>query len=97
MEMYNPPHPGEVLQDALENHPISITALAAHLGVSRVQLSRVLNCRSAVTPELSMKLSEAFRQQQPNFWFKLQNKYDFWQASQAKRKIVKPLDLDRAA
>lgn len=97
MEMYNPPHPGEVLKDALEGIPMSVTEFAAHIGVSRVQLSRVINGRAAVTAELSMKLSEAFSQNQPNIWFKMQNAYDFWQASQAKRKRVKAIALDRAA
>lgn len=97
MQMHNPPHPGEVLKDVLENVPMTITEFAAHLGVSRVQFSRVLNGRAAVTPELSIKLSEAFGQTQSNLWFKLQNKYDFWQALQAKRKKVRPLNLSKAA
>ncbi len=97
MQMYNPAHPGEVLRDAMENVPMSITAFAAHIGVSRVQLSRVLNCRAAVTPELSMKLSEAFGQNQPDFWFKMQNKYDFWQAAHVKRKPVKAINMKLAA
>ncbi len=95
--MHNPPHPGEVLKDVLENVPMTITKFAAHLGVSRVQLSRVLNGRAAVSPELSMRLSEAFGQDQPNLWFKLQNKYDFWQAAHTKRKKVVSLQWDKAA
>ena len=57
MEMYNPPHPGRVLKDALEGMPMTVTEFAAHIGVSRVQLSRVVNCRAAITPELSIRLS----------------------------------------
>ena len=97
MEMYNPPHPGRVLKDALEGIPMTVTEFAAHIGVSRVQLSRVINCRAAITPELSIKLSEAFAQKQPNIWFKMQNKHDFWQAAHAKRKRVRPLKLPKAA
>ena len=95
--MYNPPHPGEVLKDALEGIPMSVTAFAAHIGVSRVQLSRVVNGKAAITAELSMKLSEAFDQKQPNIWFKMQNTYDFWQASHAKRKKVRPINWSKAA
>ena len=97
MEMYDPPHPGEVLKDALEGIPMTVTNFAAHIGVSRVQLSRVINGKAAITAELSMKLSEAFGQNQPNIWFKMQNKYDFWQASHARRKKVRPLQLPKAA
>ena len=97
MEMYNPPHPGEVLKDALEGIPMTVTAFAKHIGVSRVQLSRVINGHAAIIAELSMKLSEAFEQGQPNIWFKMQNKYDFWQAAHAKRKRVKAIVMKLAA
>ena len=84
MEMHNPPHPGRIVKEALEGIPMSVTAFAAHLGVSRVQLSRVINCRAGITAELSIKLSEAFGQPSGDLWFKMQNDHDFWQASQRK-------------
>ena len=72
---------------------MSVTGFAAHIGVSRVALSRVLNQRAGVTPEMSIRISEAFGQNAPEIWFNLQNDYDFWQASKAKtgRKKVEPL------
>lgn len=97
MEMYNPPHPGKSIKDGLDAIPMTITKFAAHLGVSRVQLSRVINGRAGITAELSIKLSEAFGQKTPNLWFKMQNKHDFWQAAHAKRKKVRALKLQKAA
>ena len=88
MKMHNPPHPGRVLQEWLEAR--SVTEVAAHLGVSRVALSRVLNGKAAVSAEMSIKLGQAL-DTSPDLWFKMQNAYDFWQASQAKRKKVRPL------
>ncbi len=88
MKMHNPPHPGRVLQEWLEAR--SVTEVAAHLGVSRVALSRVLNGKAAVSAEMSIKLGQALGTS-PDLWFKMQNAYDFWQASQAKRKKVRPL------
>ena len=72
---------------------MSVTGFAAHIGVSRVALSRVLNQRVGVTPEMSIRISEAFGQNAPEIWFNLQNDYDFWQASKNKngRKKVEPL------
>jgi len=93
MRMYNPPHPGRILKEALENVPITVTDFAAHIGVARVTLSRVLNCRAGITPEMSIKLSAAFGQPSPDLWFKMQSTHDFWVASQAKRKSVKPLKI----
>jgi addiction module HigA family antidote len=72
---------------------MSVTGFAAHIGVSRVTLSRVLNERAGVTPEMSIKISEAFGQDSPDIWFNLQNDYDFWQAvnTNARRRKVEPL------
>ena len=92
MEMYDPPHPGGILKEALENVPTTITAFAAYLGVSRVNLSRVLNCRAGITPEMSIRIGQAFGQSS-DIWFKMKNAYDFWQASQLKRKKIKPLKI----
>lgn len=91
MEMYNPAHPGAVLKDALEGLSITVSEFAAHLGVSRNTLSRILNERAAITPEMSLKLSEAFGQPTSDIWFKMQNKYDFWHAKHARRAKVRPI------
>lgn len=93
MQMYNPPHPGRILKEALENVPTTVTDFAAHLGVSRVNLSRVLNCRAGITAEMSIRIGEAFGQS-PDIWFKMQNAHDFWQASQTrKRRKIRPIQV----
>ena len=91
MRMHNPPHPGEIIKEALENIPISVTEFAAHIGVARGTLSRVLNGRAGITPEMSIRISQAFGQKQRDIWYQLQTDYDFWHASQAKRKNIAPL------
>jgi addiction module HigA family antidote len=91
MEMYNPPHPGGIVKEALESIPMSITEFAAYIGVARGTLSRVLNERAGITPEMSIKITQAFGLPSSDLLFRLQNKYDFWQASQAKRKKIAPL------
>jgi addiction module HigA family antidote len=88
MRMYNPPHPGELLREQMGE--MTVTALANHLGVSRITLSRLLNGQAGITAEMSLKLSEAFGTS-PDLWMKLQLQYDFWKASQRRRKKVKPL------
>jgi antitoxin HigA-1 len=92
MEMFNPAHPGEVLKEALAGQ--NITHVAKHIGVSRVTLSRVLNCRGAVTPEMSLRLSAALGTS-PGLWFRMQAVYDLWQAS--RKKLPKIKSLSKAA
>ncbi len=63
---------------------------AAHLGVTRVTLSRLLNGNSGISAEMALKLSEAFATS-PELWINLQTQYDLWQAAQAKRRKVRPI------
>jgi addiction module HigA family antidote len=87
MEMFNPAHPGRILKQALAGQ--NITHVAKHIGVSRVTLSRVLNCRGAVTPEMSLRLSAALGTS-PSLWYNVQCQYDF---AQAKRKKLPKIDV----
>ena len=92
MRMHNPPHPGRSLKEALEAIPMTVTAFAKHIGVSRVALSRIVNQQAGFTPEMSIRVSQAFGQgTHGDLWFRMQNDYDFWQISQKRRKKVHEL------
>ena len=55
--MHNPPHPGETLrEDILPALGLNVTQAAAQLGVTRAALSRVLNGRAAISPEMALRL-----------------------------------------
>ena len=61
MPMKNPPHPGlSVRHDCLEPLGLSVTEAARKLGVSRKQLSDIVNCRSGISPEMAIRLDKAF-------------------------------------
>ncbi len=86
--MHNPASPGELLREFLGKR--SATELAQHIGVARVTISRILNGRTAVTMDLSIRLGEALSLS-PDFFSKAQLQYDLWQVSQKKRRKIKPL------
>ena len=88
MRMHNPAHPGEVLREHIGAMPVS--KLAAHLGVSRVTLSRLLNGNSGVSAEMALKLSEALGTS-PELWLNMQTQFDLWQVSRHRRKKIAPL------
>ncbi len=67
-----------------------MSKLAAHLGVSRVTLSRLLNGNSGVSAEMALKLSEALGTS-PELWLNMQTQFDLWQVSQQRRKKIAPL------
>jgi addiction module HigA family antidote len=91
MYMFNPPHPGEILkEDVMPEIGITVGSFAAHLGISRPHLSKVLNRRASITAEMDLKLSEALGQP-PGLWIRMQATYDLWQAEQQPRQHVAPL------
>ncbi len=61
----------------LDDLGITRTAFAAHIGISRVMLSKVLNGHSAVSADMDLRLSEALGTN-PGHWLALQNQRDLW-------------------
>jgi addiction module HigA family antidote len=78
MEMKNPPHPGELIGDNLEELRISITKAATGLGISRQQLHNLIAGRSGITPEMAVKLEKALGST-ADTWLKMQMNYDLAQ------------------
>ena len=61
MEMKNPPHVGEIIQqDVLLPLGLTVTAAAKVLGVTRPTLSHLLNGRAALSPEMAIRIEKAF-------------------------------------
>ncbi|MDR1167273.1 MAG: HigA family addiction module antidote protein [Heliobacteriaceae bacterium] len=80
MEMYNPAHPGAILKDGyFDELGLSVAAAALKLGVSRKTLYDLINCKSAVTPAMALKIEKAFNSS-ADFWLRLQTQYDLWHA-----------------
>ncbi len=84
--MFNPPHPGLMLRDdVLPALGLSVTQSAEQLGVSRVALSRVLNGRAAISPDMALRIEAwlgADRGGDARVWLAEQSAYDVWQAEQ---------------
>ena len=80
MPMKNPPHPGlSVRHDCLEPLGLNVTEAARRLGVSRKQLSDIVNCRSGLSPEMAIRLDKAFGGG-ADTWYRLQSTWDLAQA-----------------
>lgn len=87
--MHNPPHPGEILREFFPEG-MTVDAVAGRLGVSRVQLSRVLNGRSGISADMAIRIGLLTRTT-PESWLAGQTKWDLWQASQKPIPAVQPL------
>jgi addiction module HigA family antidote len=85
--MHNPPHPGEILRElCLDRLELTVTDAAAGLGVSRKQLSAVLNGRAGISPEMAIRLSMAFGTS-AEVWLNHQLQFDLWQAEKQHKNL----------
>ena len=88
MRMHNPPHPGQVLREYLGKTTVSTAA--AHLRVTRVTLSRVLNGKAGISAAMALRLASALGTS-PELWMNMQSQYDLWRARQAGQPAVRRL------
>ena len=95
MNMHNPAHPGEILKDlVIDALELTITDVAQHLDVSRKTLSKVLNGKGAITPEMALRLELVFGKPSAAHWLRLQNAFDLWQTRQYQSALhVSPYNL----
>ena len=82
MRMHNPPHPGLVLRGYLGD--LAVSTAAAHLRVTRVTLSRVLNGKAGISAAMAIRLAAALGTT-PELWMNMQSQYDLWRALQVRR------------
>lgn len=86
--MHNPTHPGLILRDdVLPELQLSVNEAAEQLGVSRVTLSRVINGRSAIPPEMALRVGK-WVGNGPEIWLRMQGQYDLWQAKKKGKPTV---------
>lgn len=85
--MFNPPHPGETLkEDVFPALGLNVTEAAEQLGVTRVALSRVLNGRAAISPEMALRIEGWLGIEnggRADVWIAQQAAYDLWKARTA--------------
>ena len=72
-----PPHPGEVIDDLLDDLDYSKSAIAKMLNISRQQLHAILAGRKPVSPEMAARLGKLFGNG-PGLWLRLQAAHDAW-------------------
>ena len=86
-----PTHPGEILrEDVLPALRLSVTEAARQLRVTRQTLHRILSGRSAVTPEMAVRLGK-FCGNGPDFWLRMQQAHDLWRAQERLRAEIEKI------
>ena len=87
MSMKNPVHPGRIVRhDCLEPLGLSVTEGAKVLGVTRQTLTKIVNGKSGISPEMAIRLTKAFGST-PEMWLRMQVAYDLAAAWKDESKI----------
>jgi len=80
MLIKDPIHPGQLVRhECMEPLGLTVTEVAKRLGVSRKQLSGVLNGHTRITPKMAIRLDKAFGGGAAT-WCRMQAVYDLAQA-----------------
>lgn len=79
--MYNPPHPGGILREELEELEVTAEDFAARIGSEPEELLAVLDEKAPVTEELAQKLAGALQGPTAATWLAMQTDFDVWQAA----------------
>ncbi len=76
-----PTHPGGILKrHYIETLNLTVSGLADDLHVSRKTVSKIINERGSITPDMALRLSKAFNTS-AELWLNLQTNYDLWNAA----------------
>lgn len=83
MSMYNPPHPGEFINEVyLKPAKISYRSVALKLKVAPSTFMRLIKGQSNISPEMALRLSKGLGRT-PESWLAMQDNYDLWHAKQS--------------
>ncbi|CAG5000912.1 Antitoxin HigA [Dyadobacter sp. CECT 9275] len=92
MALFDPAHPGELIRETLDGireetgQKLTVEQVAQVLGTTRKTLSAIINGKSAVSPDMAIRLGAAFPNTGAEFWLSVQESYDLAQA----RKRIDP-------
>jgi len=87
MPMKNPPHPGRSIRSGcIEPLGLTVTEAASRLGVTRQQLTRVIQGQSGISPEMAIRL-EKMGWSTARAWVATQAAYDLAQAEKKSDRI----------
>lgn len=82
IEQHNPMHPGAFIKQVyMEENGLGTNELARQLKVSNGLVSRLVNEKTGLSPEMALKLSVVLGRS-PESWLAMQDNHDLWHARQ---------------
>lgn len=85
-------HPGEILQELLDQNQITQSLVAERLDMTQPKISDICRGKRGVTPDMAMRLGRLFGQD-PRFWLNLQENWELSQLDEALYSGIEPIHL----
>lgn len=83
-------HPGEILQEILDQNQITQSKVAQRLHMAQSKISDICRGKRGVTPDMAMRLGRLFGQS-PLFWLNLQKNWELSQLDESAYANIDPL------
>ena len=74
-------HPGEHLQEILDDLDISVSAFAERMGLDSNRIKAIVETREPITADVAVRIGQAL-DMTPEFWLRLQLRYDVEEQSE---------------
>jgi addiction module HigA family antidote len=85
-----PVHPGEILQEMLDEKRVSQSQLARHLRTDVARINEICRGRRGISAEMAVKLAKAFGTSQ-GLWMNLQKNWELSQVDPRTASAIRPL------
>ena len=85
-------HPGEILQELLDQNHITQSQLADRLGMAQSKINEICRAKRGVSPDMAMRLGKTFGQS-PQFWLNLQQNWELSQLDASAYIAIEPIGL----
>jgi len=83
-------HPGDILQEMLDEWGLSQSHLARHLGTDVARINEICRGRRGISAEMALLLGKAFGTS-AGLWMNLQKNWELSQADDRKARSLRPL------
>lgn len=85
---FQPIHPGEVLKNEIQNVGVTTQIAADSIGITRPNLSLIINGHASVSSEMAVRLSKVFGTT-AQFWMNLQVQWELSQVNEKELTVKK--------
>jgi antitoxin HigA-1 len=85
-------HPGEILEEILEQNQITQSTVARRLGMNQSKINEICRGRRGVTPDMAMRFGRLFGQS-PLFWLNLQKNWELSQLDESVYAAIEPFQM----